>query len=66
MTNSSDQIRAQLEAENRSLQEQINKINHEYKAKLDKLQSQQNQETKVLLDNLVKENEVNNQSYINK
>jgi hypothetical protein len=50
-------IRVQLEADNQSLQDQIAKLTAEYQAKIEKLQSQQNQETKAIIDGLVKENE---------
>ncbi len=50
-------VRAQLEADNQSLQDQIVKLTAEYQAKIEKLQSQQNQETKSIIDSLIKENE---------
>ena len=52
------EVKAQLEAENRSLHERIDKLTAEYKLKIEKIQSQQNMETKAIIEGLVKENEV--------
>jgi hypothetical protein len=52
-----DQIKSDLEAENRDLIEQLNKLKDEYKIKFDHLQSQQNKEQKEIIEGLLRENE---------
>jgi hypothetical protein len=50
--------KSKLEQENLELVEKLNKIKSEYQAKLDRLLSEQNQETQTIADRLNKENEV--------
>jgi hypothetical protein len=50
-------IRVQLEAENRSLNEQLEKLKEEHSIEINKFKAQQNQETKTLIEQLIKENE---------
>ena len=52
-----EKLKHELELENRDLIDRLNRLNDEYKLKLEQLQSQQNTETKTLIENLVKENE---------
>jgi hypothetical protein len=51
-------IKGELEAENLLLNEKLIKLNEEFKAKIEHLQSQQSLETKTLIESLIKENEV--------
>lgn len=53
-----------LEFENQELRDHLSHINAEHKARLDKIQSEQNQEQRVLFENLIKENEVEYNYYI--
>jgi hypothetical protein len=53
-----ESTKAKLELENLELREHLNRVNAEHKARLDKIQAEQSQEHRVLLENLRKENEV--------
>lgn len=48
-----------LENENRTLNEQMKTLNVDFKSQMDELKSQINNETRIQIDNIIKENEVN-------
>ncbi len=53
-----EEIRQNLENENKTLSEQLKKLNADFKTQMDEFKVQQTLEAKSQIDNLIKENEV--------
>jgi hypothetical protein len=53
-----EEIRQNLENENKTLSEQLKKLNADFKTQMDEFKVQQTLEAKSHIDNLIKENEV--------
>ena len=53
-----EHIRQNLENENKTLSEQLKKLNADFRTQMDEFKGQQASEAKTQIDNLIKENEV--------
>ena len=53
-----ENVKSQLEAENRAITEKYNKLNEEFNSRIEGIESTKNLETKQIIEKLIKENEV--------